>query len=78
MDSYLNQDDQVDKDSVAYQDLFGGQAMLSLVTLALPPMLVWADQRNWVSRGMVKAENLRPPHGTSDPTAIASADAARA
>jgi hydrophobe/amphiphile efflux-3 (HAE3) family protein len=32
-DSYLNKDDQVYKDSVAYQDLFGGQAMLTLVTM---------------------------------------------
>jgi len=32
-DSYLNQSDQVYKDSVAYQDLFGGQAMLTLVTM---------------------------------------------
>ena len=31
-DSYLNKDDQVFKDSVAYQDLFGGQAMITLVT----------------------------------------------
>ena len=27
-DSYLNKSDQVYKDNVAYQDLFGGQAML--------------------------------------------------
>ena len=33
-DSYLNKDDEVYKDSVAYQDLFGGQAMITLVTLA--------------------------------------------
>jgi uncharacterized protein len=32
-DSYLNEDEQVYKDSVAYQDLFGGQAMLTLFTL---------------------------------------------
>jgi hydrophobe/amphiphile efflux-3 (HAE3) family protein len=31
-DSYLNKTDVVYKDSVAYQDLFGGQAMLTLVT----------------------------------------------
>jgi hypothetical protein len=24
----------------------------------LPPMLVWADERNWVSRGLVPAEIL--------------------
>lgn len=31
-DSYLNPDDKVYQDSVAYQDLFGGQAMLVLLT----------------------------------------------
>jgi hydrophobe/amphiphile efflux-3 (HAE3) family protein len=32
-DSYLNKDEAVYKDSVAYQDLFGGQAMLTLVSV---------------------------------------------
>src|SRR5262249_44362682 len=32
-DSYLNKSDQVYKDSVKYQDLFGGEAMLTLVTM---------------------------------------------
>jgi predicted RND superfamily exporter protein len=32
-DSYLNKTDQVYQDSVAYQGLFGGQAMLGLVTM---------------------------------------------
>jgi hydrophobe/amphiphile efflux-3 (HAE3) family protein len=32
-DSYLNKDEQVYKDSVAYQDLFGGQAMVTLYTM---------------------------------------------
>src|SRR4051812_49831139 len=32
-ESYLNKSDQVYKDSVAYQKLFGGQAMLTLVTM---------------------------------------------
>jgi hydrophobe/amphiphile efflux-3 (HAE3) family protein len=32
-DSYLNKDEEVYTDSVAYQDLFGGQAMLSLVSM---------------------------------------------
>ena len=32
-DSYLNEGEQVYQDSVAYQDLFGGQAMLSLFTM---------------------------------------------
>ena len=33
-DSYLNKSDVVFKDSVAYQDLFGGQAMITLVTFS--------------------------------------------
>jgi len=32
-DSYLNKDEDIYKDSVAYQDLFGGQAMVTLVTM---------------------------------------------
>src|SRR5215207_10739660 len=32
-DSYLNKSDQVYKDNVAYQDLFGGQAMLTLISM---------------------------------------------
>lgn len=32
-DSYLNKDDEVYLDNVAYQDLFGGQAMLTLYTM---------------------------------------------
>jgi len=32
-DSYLNKDEQTYKDSVAYQNLFGGQAMLGVVTM---------------------------------------------
>ena len=32
-DSYLNKGDQVYKDNVAYQDLFGGQAMLTVITM---------------------------------------------
>ena len=32
-------------------------ALLSALVF-LPPMLVWADQRNWVSRGLVPAEIL--------------------
>jgi hydrophobe/amphiphile efflux-3 (HAE3) family protein len=32
-DSYLNKDEQVYQDSVAYQDLFGGQAMVTLFTM---------------------------------------------
>src|SRR6478609_6279201 len=32
-DSYLNKSDQVYKDNVAYQALFGGQAMLTVITM---------------------------------------------
>ena len=32
-DSYLNKDDQVYIDNVAYQDLFGGQAMLTVISM---------------------------------------------
>ena len=32
-DSYLNKGDQVAKDNVVYQDLFGGQAMLTVITM---------------------------------------------
>ena len=32
-DSYLNKSDQVYKDNVSYQNLFGGQAMLTLISL---------------------------------------------
>jgi uncharacterized protein len=34
-------------------------ALLSALVV-LPPMLVWADRRNWVSRGMVPDEVLNP------------------
>ena len=32
-DSYLNKGDRVFKDNVAYQDLFGGQAMLTVISM---------------------------------------------
>jgi predicted RND superfamily exporter protein len=32
-------------------------ALLSALVI-LPPMLVWADKRNWVSKGLVPAERL--------------------
>jgi len=32
-------------------------ALISALVI-LPPMLVWADRRNWVSRGLVSAERL--------------------
>jgi hypothetical protein len=36
----------------------------------LPPMLVWADRRNWVSRGLVSREILErsaPPPPRPEP-----------
>ncbi len=41
-------------------------ALLSALVI-LPPMLVWADKRNWVSRGLIKPEEPfipTPPAGT--------------
>jgi len=32
-------------------------ALLSALVI-LPPMLVWADKRNWVSKGLVSPERL--------------------
>jgi uncharacterized protein len=37
-------------------------ALLSALVV-LPPMLVWADQRNWVSKGLVKQQYLMPRAG---------------
>jgi hypothetical protein len=61
-DSYLNKSDQVYKDSVAYQHLFGGEAMLTLVTMdkghAVNELFTPADERNWVSRGLIPHDLL--------------------
>ncbi len=50
-DSYLNKSDQVYKDSVAYQKLFGGQAMLTLATMEnghkVNELLTPAGIRQW-------------------------------
>ncbi len=49
-------------------------ALLSALVV-LPPMLVWADKRKWVSRGMLKHRHEpyidTPPMGSQTP---ASAD----
>jgi uncharacterized protein len=42
-------------------------ALLSALVV-LPPMLVWADRHNWVSRGLVPADRLSPD-GMSQPAA---------
>ncbi|HET9728115.1 MAG TPA: MMPL family transporter, partial [Acidimicrobiia bacterium] len=47
-------------------------ALLSALVI-LPPMLVWADRRNWVSRGMVHPPP-QPAHSPL-PTAAATMDA---
>jgi predicted RND superfamily exporter protein len=44
-------------------------ALLSALVV-LPPMLVWADRRNWVSRGMVPDEVLNPPQQPEEPAAV--------
>ena len=48
-------------------------ALLSALVV-LPPMLVWADERNWVSRGLVPQDILdgsRRGIGESAPTPTA-------
>ena len=40
-------------------------ALLSALVF-LPPMLVWADERNWVSRGLVPADVLARRHREHD------------
>ena len=40
-------------------------ALLSALVV-LPPMLVWADRRNWVSRGLVPADLLAGEHARSN------------
>ncbi len=42
-----------------------GVALLSALVF-LPPMLVWADERNWVSRGLVPADILATATATED------------
>ena len=41
-------------------------ALLSAL-IVLPPMLVWADRRNWVSRGLVPAEVLLASSSEASP-----------
>jgi hydrophobe/amphiphile efflux-3 (HAE3) family protein len=63
-DSYLNKDEQVYKDSVAYQDLFGGQAMLTLVTMdkghTVGELFTPENQRKWheVEAELQEGENI--------------------
>ena len=46
-------------------------ALLSALVF-LPPMLVWADQRNWVSRGLVDEKHHHKPHGAPEPVPAAA------
>ena len=62
-DSYLNKSDQVYKDNVAYQKLFGGQAMLTLVTMDkghTVTELFTPDEHRAVARGREEAARQRP------------------
>ena len=63
-DSYLNKSDQVYKDSVAYQDLFGGQAMLTLVTMdkghTVSELFTPENVRQW--RAVEKRAAWKRPH----------------
>ena len=42
-------------------------ALLSALVV-LPPMLVWADKRNWVSRGLI--EKAPPPYIETPPMGV--------
>jgi hydrophobe/amphiphile efflux-3 (HAE3) family protein len=62
-DSYLNKSDTVYKDNVAYQSLFGGQAMLTLVTMdkghTVAELLTPQNQHKW----QTIEHKLRPGKG---------------
>src|SRR5664279_4200427 len=49
--NYLNKSDQVYKDNVAYQKLFGGEAMITLVTMdpghTVAELFTAADNAQW-------------------------------
>ncbi|HEY5011765.1 MAG TPA: MMPL family transporter [Acidimicrobiia bacterium] len=46
-------------------------ALLSALVV-LPPMLVWADKRNWVSRGLVPASTLNPQSDREAPPVLST------
>jgi hypothetical protein len=58
-DSYLNKDEQVYKDSVEYQDLFGGQAMLTLVTMDEGHSVVELFDEEGVAQWEATAQEIR-------------------
>jgi hydrophobe/amphiphile efflux-3 (HAE3) family protein len=62
-DSYLNKDDQVYIDNVAYQDLFGGQAMLTLYTMDEGKDVVDLFTADNVARFKAQETKLRDSQG---------------
>jgi uncharacterized protein len=62
-DSYLNKSDDVYKDSVAYQDLFGGQAMVTLYTMDEGTTVVDLFTPENVDRMESQSEELRDTSG---------------
>jgi uncharacterized protein len=62
-DSYLNKSDQVYKDNVAYQDMFGGQAMVTLYTMDEGTTVVDLFTPDNVERMEAQAETLRDTDG---------------
>jgi len=62
-DSYLNKDDQIYIDNVAYQDLFGGQAMLTLYTMDDGKDVVDLFTADNVARFRDQEERLRDAPG---------------
>lgn len=65
-DSYLNKDDQVYKDNVAYQSLFGGQAMLTLYTMDEGQTVVDLFTPENIARMEAQAEEIRQSEGVLD------------
>jgi hypothetical protein len=62
-DSYLNKGDQVAKDNVAYQKLFGGQIMIVLITMEKGSTVAdLAEPANRLAIQEAKAELEKSPH----------------
>jgi hydrophobe/amphiphile efflux-3 (HAE3) family protein len=65
-DSYLNKDEEVYIDSVAYQDLFGGQAMLTLYTMDEGTQVLDLFTPENIARLRAQEEKLRATDGVLD------------
>ncbi|MGZ6975054.1 MAG: efflux RND transporter permease subunit [Acidimicrobiia bacterium] len=78
-DSYLNKSDRVYKDSVAYQKLFGGQAMLTLVTMdkghTVKELFTPANIAQWKSIGKNLQDSGQIVNSVSPLTALQFNDA---